>query len=263
MASDPFYTFSAALTSSLASARQLSTAYANLLASSGSSSSPQLITAHDRLNDALEALNQDVEDVQQSVSVVRRSPERFGVDSQELKRREEFLRQCERDVAELQGVASARGGGGGGNKTQRGYTSIDMDRTGDDDEEDHNTAFEREQQTVLMSQQDTTLFSIGRTLTSLKSQASNMGNEIGEQVDLVKALDTEVESSQTKLGRAMGRLDELVRRGDDRMGGWCVWLLIVVSIIDGQDLSGGSGTDRPSCCSQQALFFLLLIAIII
>lgn len=82
-----------------------------------------------------------------------------------------------------------------------------------------------------MSQQDNTLSTIGRTLTSLKSQASTMGNEITEQVELIGALDSEVDSTQGRLGRAMGKMDELVRRGDDRLGGWCVWLLIVVSVF--------------------------------
>lgn len=80
-----------------------------------------------------------------------------------------------------------------------------------------------------MARQDDTLSLIGNTLTSLKRQAGTFGQEIGEQVELIGALDTEVDSSQSKLGRAMGKMDEMVRRGDERLGGWCVWILILVS----------------------------------
>lgn len=88
-----------------------------------------------------------------------------------------------------------------------------------------------EQQQQLLSKQDNTLDLIGNTLTSLKRQAGTLGQEIGEQMELITALDTEVDTSQSKLTRAMGRMDELVRRSDDRMGGWCVWILILVSMV--------------------------------
>jgi t-SNARE syntaxin family protein len=99
------------------------------------------------------------------------------------------------------------------------------------DDEDANVAFEMEQQQQLLSTQDNTLDLIGNTLFSLKKQAGTLGQEIGEQVELIGALDTEVDSSQSKLARAVGRMDDLVRRSDDRMGGWCVWLLVGVSDI--------------------------------
>ena len=70
---------------------------------------------------------------------------------------------------------------------------------------------------------------IGRSITTLRDQASTMGHEIAEQVELVTTFDTEVEQSQSRLKRAMGRMDELARRSDERCGGWCVWLLVVVS----------------------------------
>lgn len=110
MASDPFHTFASTVRSSLTAARDLSAQYTSLIASASStstssslrrpppSSEDDVLLAHDRLNDALEALKQDVDDVRQSVAVVRRSPERFAVDEAELGRREEFLRMCQEEV---------------------------------------------------------------------------------------------------------------------------------------------------------------------
>lgn len=99
MATDPFHTFASTVRSSLAATRELSSTYTSLASSSSAAAgSSELITAQDRLNDALEALQQDVEDVRQSVAVVKRSPERFGVDVGELRKREEFLRVCEAEV---------------------------------------------------------------------------------------------------------------------------------------------------------------------
>jgi len=88
-----------------------------------------------------------------------------------------------------------------------------------------------EQQQQLMHKQDNTLDLIGNAITSLRRQAGTLGQEIGEQVEMIGALDSEVDHSQSKLNRALGKMDELVRRSDDRMGGWCVWLLIILLMV--------------------------------
>lgn len=101
----------------------------------------------------------------------------------------------------------------------------------DEDDEEATLAFEMEQQQQLMHKQDNTLDLIGNAITSLRRQAGTLGQEIGEQVEMIGALDSEVDHSQSKLNRALGKMDELVRRSDDRMGGWCVWLLIILLMV--------------------------------
>ncbi|PWN30949.1 hypothetical protein BDZ90DRAFT_29546 [Jaminaea rosea] len=228
MSQDPFHTFSSSLRSSLSSAHALSQSYTSARTSSDH------LTAHDRLADAIEALRSDVADVRQSVNVVQSNPARFGVDESEVDRRKEFLRDCEEQMRRLEEEVDAR------SRRKDGETSIDMNGAHQDDgDDDAYTAWEQQHQSTLMSRQDTILSSIGTTLSSIQRQATHMGSEIVEQTELIGALDSEVESSQTRLGRAMGKMDEMVRRGDDRLGGWCVWLLVI------------------------ALFFLLLVAILI
>lgn len=82
---------------------------------------------------------------------------------------------------------------------------------------------------MLMEQQDSTLNTIGSTINSLKNQAGLLGNEISEQVELITTFDQEVDQSQSRLGRARKRMDEMIKLGEERTGGWCVWLLVLVS----------------------------------
>lgn len=90
---------------------------------------------------------------------------------------------------------------------------------------------------------------IGRSITTLRDQASTMGHEIAEQVELVTTFDSEVEQSQSRLKRAMGRMDELARRSDERCGGWCVWLLVVVSArAESRAEEAGVAHVRRACC---------------
>ncbi|GAC76445.1 sodium/hydrogen exchanger protein [Moesziomyces antarcticus T-34] len=240
MSRDPYHDFASDLKSSLASARSLSESYRQLVARSAASSasgaggsssrrtSSEIDSAHDRLSDAIEGLRQDVEDVKQSVAVVERSgPERFGVTPDELRRRKAFVEECEAEIKALSKVVkqSAPDGRRGGS----GFDSVKIDVDGQD--EDATEAFEREQQQILMSRQDSTLDKIGTTLNSLRNQAGMMGQEIGEQIEIIDAFDGEVEQSQGRLGKAMRKMDEVVRISDERLGGWCVWILIVVLFL--------------------------------
>ncbi|KAE8212380.1 hypothetical protein CF327_g3985 [Tilletia walkeri] len=238
MSRDPYHDFASDLRSSLTTARSLSQTYTSLLSTSPSSSSNAVQEAHDRLADAIEGLRQDVQDVRESVSIVQRAgAERFGVGVEELEGRVRFVRECEGEIEELERVASSapsgsrtgarrrKGGGGGGN------ADLEMGGGAEDDMEDSAAAFEREQQQQLLAEQDSSLGLLGRTLSTLKDQASHLGQEINEHVELLGALDEEVDQSQSRLKRAMDRMENLIQLGDDRLGGWCVWILIVVLFL--------------------------------
>lgn len=251
MSRDPYHDFANDLKASLSSARSLSHTYRSLLQSSSSPQNSEIDSAHDRLSDAIEGLRQDVEDVKQSVAVVEKSgPERFGVTPEELQKRRDFVRECEGEIKALSSVVKQHPRGG----------SVALGVNGDEDQ-DATEAFEREQQQVsfsssptlsslfaltltssllsipnstlqiLMTRQDSTLDKIGTTLSSLQRQAGLMGQEIGEQIEIIDAFDTEVDQSQGRLGKAMRKMDEVVRISDERLGGWCVWILIVILFL--------------------------------
>ncbi|KAK0557510.1 hypothetical protein OC846_000498 [Tilletia horrida] len=237
MSRDPYHDFASDLRNSLQSARTLSHNYTSLLSSSSSSSSSPgaasgaIQEAHDRLADAIEGLRQDVQDVRESVAIVQRAgPERFGVGVEELEGRVKFVKDCEREIEELESIASAGVSGNGSRRSGsgRGGGAIALEM---DEQEDSAAAFERDQQQQLMAEQDSSLGLLGRTLSTLRDQASHLGQEINEQVELLGALDEEVDQSQSRLKRAMDRMEQLIKLGDDRLGGWCVWILIVVLFL--------------------------------
>lgn len=100
MASDPYHNFAADLRSSLSSARELTKAYEQLSRKrKDQSDDRQLAETYESLQDSLEALENDIGDVRESVQMVEtRGPERFGVDPKELARRKLFVRQCEEEL---------------------------------------------------------------------------------------------------------------------------------------------------------------------
>jgi t-SNARE syntaxin family protein len=119
MSTDPYHTFAADLRSSLDTARQLSRRYQALqkqqprrlegsqrgAPSSSSSSSHsngidlQLQDTHRELQDQLEALENDLADIQESVEMLeKRGPELFGVDANELRKRKQFVQTCTDEI---------------------------------------------------------------------------------------------------------------------------------------------------------------------
>ncbi|KDN37531.1 hypothetical protein K437DRAFT_229151 [Tilletiaria anomala UBC 951] len=234
MSHDPYHEFARDLRTDLESAKDLARSYQSLRQNRSHYTEAEITSSCDKLQDALEGLKSDLEDIKQSVDVVSRVPKRFGLDEAEIDQRRRFVQDCERQIDDLSRSmsqsAQAPSFGGKAGRTYSASREDEMDGHADD-EEDPNEAFEREHQEQLMLKQDSTLDRIGSTLTNLRSQASAMGQEVGEQLELVGALDTEVDSTQNRLQRAMDRMDDLLQRSDERLGGWCVWILIVVLFL--------------------------------
>lgn len=149
MATDPYHSFAAELRTSLKSAQELASAYsAGSATSTGDTDARR--TAHDALLDALEALEADIADVRESVAVVSKSPERFGLDEYELGKRRQFVKDCDEHLKQLSKVAGSRPTALGTYADGERGADLDLERgaaRGDDDVE----AFEREQQQVRVT----------------------------------------------------------------------------------------------------------------
>lgn len=104
MASDPYHNFAADVRSSLSSAQQLAQQYTALAAkqSGADSSSSHRHAVQDvwqQLQDAIEGLQSDMGDVQESIRMVEtRGVHTFGLSVQELNERKAFLRACQDQV---------------------------------------------------------------------------------------------------------------------------------------------------------------------
>lgn len=158
------------------------------------------------LGNTLDELRQDLSDVKETVRIVEQSDaNRFGIDAHELERRKEFLSQSEQALQRL----------------SRASVALDTPAS-------TSLAWEREQQQMLLANQDQALDTIGSSLSTLRSQAQMIGQETDEHVLMLGELDADVDRAQTRLQRVMIQMDRFVARTDARVGGWCVWILVAV-----------------------------------
>ena len=138
-------------------------------------------------------------------------------------------------VASSSGASGARRGQkGGGDLPDPSSFSIadgEGDGGGGAGGNDYVAEFEREQQVVMMREQDQHLDGVFQTVGNLRRQADDMGRELEEQVEMLEETERVADRVQGRLQTGMGKLNHVLRRTEDKYSGCCIGLLIVVLII--------------------------------
>ncbi|KAG9050593.1 hypothetical protein FS837_004118 [Tulasnella sp. UAMH 9824] len=194
MAEDPYHAVKAEIQTSLQTASTLRASYLRI-ASTASSDSEELRWAGSELKATLAAMDADLEDLDESVRVLEETGGRlFGIEDSEVIARRKYVTFVRNEIEPFN-PNSARTG------TERGA----------EPDEDDQAEWARQEQQMMMEQQDTMLSTIGGTLSTLAEQAGLMGREIGEHNDLLSNLEAGVDRSQSKLNGAMKKMQKLIR----------------------------------------------------
>ncbi|KAG9245944.1 syntaxin 6 [Calycina marina] len=229
---DPFLQVQADVFTQLTTTRPLFTSYLRIFSLQSTSSStsklpsPELISAKQELEDALEILAEDLADLQQAILAVQKDPYKYGLEIEEVSRRkamvdevggevddmrEELLRTAK--VAHQSLPGNARAGGG------------------DDDGLDYNAEFEQQQQTQMMAEQDEQLDDVYRTVGNLRMQANEMGRELEEQTEMLETVDGLADRVGGRLQMGMKSMATVVKRNEDGLSSCCIGVLIIVLCV--------------------------------
>jgi len=96
------------------------------------------------------------------------------------------------------------------------------------EEDDHQKAWAREEQELIMREQDRTMVTIAGTLHTLVQQAGLMGQEIVEHNELLDGLERGVDNTDSKLNNAMLKMRKFLRQSEEKGSGWCIIILIII-----------------------------------
>ncbi|KAK9472426.1 syntaxin 6, N-terminal-domain-containing protein [Dipodascopsis tothii] len=226
---DPFYDLQQEVQAQLANLRSLVSSYERLSATAGLSS-PELAQTEQDLITTLEDLDLNLRDLKESVDAILQSPDQFFELTQaEIDARKKFVEGYITEVEKIRAnyanmsMAMRRKRP----PTKDGFTTIDVG--GDAAEPD--LEWEREQQQLLMREQDQQLEGVLGTVNNLRQQAQVMGQELGDQIELLEDLDNRVTTTQDKLQLGMRRVKWILRKNEETASSCCIILLIVVLII--------------------------------
>ncbi|KDQ58739.1 hypothetical protein JAAARDRAFT_34594 [Jaapia argillacea MUCL 33604] len=234
MSVDPYHVVQQEIQSSLQSADSLRASYLRIR-STASEGNEELDWARNELKATLAALEADLEDLEESVKIVETTgPRMFGLDEGEVMERRQYVDRVRHQIlgmrsevesetqqqvqAMAQKQTSRSSGSRPGSSPPRGFEV----------EPDHQGQWAREEQQMMLREQDQALDSIGGTLTTLAKQAGLIGMEVGEHNELLNDLESGVDHTDSKLGSAMKKMKKLIRETEETKSGWCVGILIVV-----------------------------------
>lgn len=232
----------------LQSARPLFTSYLRIRSLTTSPTSPELISARADLESSLSALAEDLADLVESVRAVESNPAQYGLSTSEVARRKRLVQEVGGEVDDMREeltkatTTSTSRGGGGATKPRAGRPNDDLPdpssfaiadgETADHrDDPDYAAEFEREQQVVMMREQDEHLDGVFQTVGNLRRQADDMGRELEEQAEMLEVVDQLADRVGDRLQTGMEKLKYVMRRNEDRLSSCCIGVLIVVLVI--------------------------------
>ncbi|KAI0078303.1 hypothetical protein K474DRAFT_935308 [Panus rudis PR-1116 ss-1] len=234
MSTDPYHAVQQEVQSSLQTASTLRSSYLRIK-STAREDSEELVWARNELKATLAALEADLEALDESVKIVESTGARlFHLEEQEVISRRKYVDRVRREIenmrAEVEGDSSSGGYLGSASASAQGSSSRpgSVPGTPRPAPEDDQSAWARQEQQMMIRQQDETIDSIAGTLNTLQEQAGLMGQEIGEHVEMLDDLERGVDRSDAKLSSAMSRMKKFIRETEETKSGWCIVILIII-----------------------------------
>jgi len=202
--------------------------------------SEELMWARNELKATLASLEADLEDLDESVKIVESTDARmFGLDDAEVQKRRRYVGYVRTEIRNMRGLVSDSPPAdeylqpsGSGTLVppitpRAGPGSPFSARYG----EDHQAAWAKQEQQMMMREQDHAMDSISGTLHTIAQQASLMGNEIQEHNEMLDDLEQNVDRSETKMSGAMRRMRKFLRDSEDSKSNWCIIILVIVLMV--------------------------------
>ncbi|RDX47229.1 hypothetical protein K466DRAFT_114420 [Polyporus arcularius HHB13444] len=228
MSTDPYHAVQQEIQSSLQTAATLRASFLRIR-STAREDSEELVWARNELKATLAALEADLEDLEESVNVVESTGARlFGLEESEVMERRRYVGHVRREIETMRSeVDEGRRSrptsmlGPSGRAASDALASVP-------EHEDSQAEWAREEQELMIRQQDETIDTIAGTLNTIHEQAGLMGREIGEHNEMLVDLERGVDTSDAKLSTAMHKMRKFIRQTEETKSGWCIVILIIV-----------------------------------
>ncbi|XP_051977272.1 syntaxin-6-like [Xyrauchen texanus] len=245
---DPFFVVKGEVQKAVNNAQALHQRWMELLQEPGGASKEEVDWTTNELRNSLRSIEWDLEDLDETISIVEANPKKFNLDLMELAKRKAFItgtRQTVKDMKELMASPMSisvserknrqtliEGGGSRGPIQQPSgdkYTRLDREL------QSANSQFIGEQQTqqqLIAEQQDEQLELVSGTIGVLKNMSERIGQELDEQAVMLDDFSHEMDSTHSRLDNVMKKLAKVSHMNSDRRQ-WCAIgiLLVILSVV--------------------------------
>ncbi|XP_059197686.1 syntaxin-6 [Centropristis striata] len=232
---DPFFVVKGEVQKAVNAAQSLHHRWSELLQEEGGASKEEMDWTTNELRNSLRSIEWDLEDLDETISIVESNPKKFNLDAAELLKRKAFITSTRQTVKEMkeqmssptaasvdrknkQALLGERGAQGpiwqpGPDK----YTRLDHSL------QTANSQFIEEQQVqqqLMAEQQDEQLELVSGTIGVLKNMSERIGMELDEQAVMLDDFTHEVDTTHSRLDNVMKKLAKVSHMTSDRRQ-WC------------------------------------------
>eukprot|EP00033_Pygsuia_biforma_P001284 GCRY01001451.1.p1 GENE.GCRY01001451.1~~GCRY01001451.1.p1 ORF type:complete len:249 (+),score=65.07 GCRY01001451.1:243-989(+) len=234
---DPFFVVKEEVSQSLVEANNLHRRWRELLNTTNTSSNEDFTFTTNELNKSLQSIEWDIQDLEETISIVENNPSRYRIGAEEIKQRRFFVENTRRAVQSIQddlrsGASRGKIGSDQHKQLMQGH-NVDRYSKMHHSVEDDNANFiasTQNQQQMVMDRQDQELEVLRGTVGVLGNMGREIGNELDDQAKLLDDLDGDVDKTQGHLRSQMRRLKKLMRISKDK-GQWMVILFLTIVLI--------------------------------
>lgn len=247
---DPFFVVKGEVQKAVNAAQSLHQRWSELLQEGGGASKEEMDWTTNELRNSLRSIEWDLEDLDETISIVESNPKKFNLDAAELSKRKAFITSTKQTVKEMkeqmssptavsldkknkQALLGDRGAQGpiwqpGADK----YSRLDHQL------QNANTQFideQQNQQQMIAEQQDEQLELVSGTIGVLKNMSERIGMELDEQAVMLDDFSHEMDNTHSRLDNVMKKLAKVSHMTSDRRQ-WCaigvlLGILFVIIIL--------------------------------
>ncbi|XP_029791118.1 syntaxin-6 isoform X1 [Suricata suricatta] len=218
---DPFFVVKGEVQKAVNTAQGLFQRWTELLQDPSTATREEIDWTTNELRNNLRSIEWDLEDLDETISIVEANPRKFNLDATELSIRKTFItstRQVVRDMKDhmspssVQALAERKsrqallGDSGGQNwstTTTEKYAHLDRELQLANS---HFIEEQQAQQQLIVGQQDEQLELVSGSIGVLKNMSQRIGGELEEQAVMLDDFSHELESTQSRLDNVMKKL---------------------------------------------------------
>lgn len=229
---DPFFVVKGEVQKALSRARGLFDRWEELLQEGTQVSRDELDWSANELRNCLRAIDWDLEDLSETISIVESNPGKFRLGDDELQERRDFVERTRKSVQEMKDQLSSPAAVARAEKKNR-------------QEQDRSTGLEahlvsansryiqeqQEQQQLIIQEQDEQLELVSGSIRVLKDMSGRIGDELDEQAVMLGDFGDEMDQTSSRMDSVLKKLEKVSHMTSSRRQ-WCaIGVLVAIMIV--------------------------------
>ncbi|XP_029473618.1 syntaxin-6 isoform X2 [Rhinatrema bivittatum] len=241
---DPFFVVKGEVQKAVNTAQGLFQRWTDLLQDPTAATREEVDWTTNELRNNLRSIEWDLEDLDETISIVEANPRKFNLDALELSKRKAFITSTRQIVKEMKDQMSSpsvqalaerknrqallgESTGPSWNSRTDKYTRLDQELHSANS---HFIEEQQSQQQLIVEQQDEQLELVSGSIGVLKNMSQRIGTELDEQAVMLDDFSHELDSTQSRLDNVMKKLAKVSHMTSDRRQ-WCAIIMLFVILL--------------------------------